>query len=68
MTEYTRKDKSDLSDMSKDQALSYLKPHYETDEDISVDDLKFTLGPPLLVVLFVGSVVAVALGLLAWIF
>lgn len=54
---YTRDSRSDLSGMSKESALLYLKPYYKTDEDLSVENIKFALGPWLLLLVIVGSVV-----------
>lgn len=54
---YTRDSRSDLSGMSKEAALQYLKPHYQTDEDLSVENVKLAFGPWLLVLVIVGSVV-----------
>lgn len=57
MDNYTRNSRSDLSGMSKEAALQYLSPYYKTDEDLSVENVKMALGPWLLLLVIVGSVV-----------
>lgn len=64
MNGYSRNDKSDLSGMKPDQVSSYLKPHYETDSDLSLENLGIPLWLIAIAVTLVGSVAWLAYALL----
>lgn len=61
---YRRDDKSDLSGMSPDQVRSFLKPHYETDSDLSLENIGIPLWIIVTAVTLIGSVVGLAYALL----
>lgn len=64
MNGYSRDDKTDLSGMTPDQVSSYLKPHYETDSDLSLENLGIPLWVIGTAVVLIGSVVFLAFALL----
>ena len=61
---YSRDDKSDLSGMTPEQVSSYLKPHYQTDSDLSLENIGIPLWMIGAAVIFAGSLVALAYVLL----
>jgi hypothetical protein len=62
--EFKRSDRSDLSGMDKRELSDYLKPHYATDEDLSVENVKLALGPWLVAGAVIGGLALAAWGLL----
>lgn len=66
MDKYVRGDKADLSGMTPGQLSEYLQPKYDGDVDWW-DDIKFGFGVPLLVIVLLGCIAAIAIGIIGWI-